>query len=96
MQRYITRYRQPYQSDLGGYAVLDLDTSKDVTKGYQKATAEHLAECFNANNQTVIRRFHVDHGFDDIADTLTPKAKTEPSDRDPITGKRRIGYRGIF
>lgn len=72
-ERYISRHRLPWQGDTGTYAVLDLDEGRDVTRGFPQPFAEYLAKCFNAGNKSVIQRFHVEHQFDAIADTLSPQ-----------------------
>lgn len=71
-ERYIRRHRLPFEDDEGTYAVLDLKTGRDVTKGFPAEFAQYLADKFEDGNVTVLRRFHVDHQFDDIADALTP------------------------
>lgn len=69
--RYITRHRLPFEGDSGTYTVLDLNTGRDVTKGYPAEFAHYLARKFEDGNETVLRRFHTEHQFDDIADVLT-------------------------
>lgn len=69
--RYIARHRLPFEGDAGTYTVLDLNTGRDVTKGYPAEFAHYLARKFEDGNVTVLRRFHIEHQFDDIADELT-------------------------
>jgi hypothetical protein len=52
---------------------MDLDDSRDVTRGYPKEYAKYLAREFNAGNQQVIQRYHTDHKYDYAVDALTPR-----------------------
>ena len=69
--RYIPRHRLPYADDVGTYVVLDTETGCDVTKGYPAEFAHYLARKFEDGNETVLRRFHLDRQYDDIADAIT-------------------------